>query len=227
MERSTDNRKVPGPNPGRPTFFFRVKKKMVKRIFLVRHGETVANELNLIQGVTDSALSKKGVEQAKSLSKYFQDESVNAVYCSDLGRTKQTLELSGIPKKPGVRIVFSSAIRERNYGKLENRAYVSIKPPESDFLFHSNAKPDGGESIEDLGKRITPFFETLLKENGGGETVVIVTHHNVVVTMLCHLLGLPFEKWRLFKCGNASVSELVFEDGMWRIKTVNDSCHFG
>jgi broad specificity phosphatase PhoE len=197
---------------------------MVKRIFLVRHGETVGNELNLIQGTTDSALSKKGVEQAKALAKVFLEESVDAVYCSDLGRTRQTLEYSGIAKK-GVRAVFSSDLRERNYGKLENRAYVSLKPPESDFLFHSNVRPDGGESIEDLGKRIIPFFDFLLKENDGDETVLIMTHHNVAVAMLCHLLGLPFEKWRLFKCGNASVSELVFEDGMWRIKVVNDQCH--
>ncbi|MFH1056859.1 MAG: histidine phosphatase family protein [Candidatus Micrarchaeota archaeon] len=197
---------------------------MVKRIFLVRHGETIGNELDLIQGTMDSALSKKGVEQAKSLSKQFGEEHVDTVYCSDLGRTRQTLEYSGIAKK-GVRVVFSSDLRERNYGKLENRAYVSLKPQEKGFLKHSNAKPDGGESIEDLGKRIIPFFDLLLKENDGDETVLIMTHHNVAVAMLCHLCRIPFEKWRLFKYGNAAVSELVFEEEMWRIKRVNDECH--
>jgi len=63
------------------------------KIIFVRHGQTLWNELGKYQGHTDVPLSKTGIEQAYKVAKRLKQEKVDAIYCSDLKRAKQTAEI--------------------------------------------------------------------------------------------------------------------------------------
>ena len=54
-----------------------MKNKMVERIFFVRHAETVGNSLGIFQGLTDSALTPRGGEQAKKLGEEVSREEID------------------------------------------------------------------------------------------------------------------------------------------------------
>ncbi|HIH20961.1 TPA: histidine phosphatase family protein [Candidatus Micrarchaeota archaeon] len=195
---------------------------MVERIFLVRHAETVGNTLGLFQGFTDSALTPLGVEQAKQLGSALSQEKFDLIYSSPLGRVKQTLEQSGLAKN-GTRIIHADELRERNYGEMQNKAKGAIPESESAFETDALARPAGGESVDDLKNRFMPLFKTILESKE--ESVLVLTHFTPVLVALNFFTGLPIEKWRLFKCHNASIAEVVRDEGLWRIMRANDTCH--
>ena len=58
----------------------------VTRIIAVRHGETAWNVDARIQGHVDIALNTKGVLQAGRVAQALADETVDAIYASDLLR---------------------------------------------------------------------------------------------------------------------------------------------
>ena len=59
-------------------------------IFLVRHGETVDNALQIMQGQTQGCLNDRGREQAQQVAQRLATESVDAIVASDLRRVIQT-----------------------------------------------------------------------------------------------------------------------------------------
>ncbi len=194
---------------------------MVERVFLVRHAETVGNTMELVQGIFDTELSERGVREAKALGEVLSKEKIDAIYSSDLGRVRQTMRESNLESK--FKTIYAGELRERNYGVLENRVWRELSEEESMVYKSHNFRPDGGESLEDLNARVLPFFNKMLLEKE--ESVVILTHHNVISAISCFLLGMPLEKWRVFRTDNASISEFYYRDGIWRIKRINDTCH--
>ena len=68
----------------------------MNRLFLVRHGENVANlTKEFSYRLVDRSLTDKGVEQARQTAVYFQDKSIHAVYTSPLKRAAETAARMG------------------------------------------------------------------------------------------------------------------------------------
>ena len=59
-------------------------------ILLVRHGETVDNARQIMQGQTQGELNERGREQARQVAERLAKEHVDAVIASDLRRAIQT-----------------------------------------------------------------------------------------------------------------------------------------
>ena len=66
-------------------------------IFLVRHGETVDNARQIMQGQTQGCLNDKGREQAEQVAGRLAGEQIDAVVASDLNRAIQTAEIIAAP----------------------------------------------------------------------------------------------------------------------------------
>ena len=63
----------------------------MKKIIIVRHGQTNANVDGITQGQIDSELNELGISQAKKTGKYINDNfSIDEAWVSDLSRTKKT-----------------------------------------------------------------------------------------------------------------------------------------
>jgi probable phosphoglycerate mutase len=59
-------------------------------LLLIRHGETAWNADARIQGHTDIELNARGHAQAQALAGALADAELDAIYCSDLTRARQT-----------------------------------------------------------------------------------------------------------------------------------------
>ena len=62
-------------------------------LFLVRHGETLANKAGILQGQSESPLSEKGERQAGEVGEALKNVPFWRGYSSDLGRAKNTARI--------------------------------------------------------------------------------------------------------------------------------------
>ena len=81
------------------------------RLLLVRHGETVDNVNQIMQGQTQGELTQKGVLQAEELAQQMRDEQIDVFVSSDLKRSIDTCRI--IAQSHGLSRVADSRLRKR------------------------------------------------------------------------------------------------------------------
>lgn len=140
-----------------------LKTGVMFALTLVRHGETLHNKDNVIQGQLDVPLSAIGLEQAELLGKHLQQQRFTHVYSSDLSRAKQTaqsiLEKNQVTPGP---IVEDQRLRERKFGTVEGRSFGYLKEASNKANQSvSSYTPPGAETLDQVRKRAVAFFEDL------------------------------------------------------------------
>ena len=89
------------------------------KLYLIRHGQTVWNLEGRFQGWNDSALSEKGISNAKALRERLKDISFYEVYASPVGRAMTTAHIvSGLEMD---KIIPDENLREINLGSWQGR----------------------------------------------------------------------------------------------------------
>ncbi len=153
-------------------------------IYVARHGETEWNVKGLIQGHSDSNLTKNGIKQAKILGKELKDIKFDAVYSSDLWRAKRTAEIVTLERK--LAVVTQKALRERNFGGLEGKTRENLK-----ILSELKRKNVPYESIGiEADEKVVARAITLLREIAVayiGKNVLVVSHGGLLRALLIHL----------------------------------------
>src|SRR5690625_1186214 len=89
-------------------------------IYLTRHGKTIFNTMDRVQGWSDTPLTDEGREIAVDLGRGLKEEPLDAMYSSDAGRSRETAEIvieeSGQTK---LELVPLKDFREMYFGKYE------------------------------------------------------------------------------------------------------------
>ena len=143
---------------------FIIFSNFMTTLYLVRHGETVDNALQLMQGQTQGQLNKKGVKQAQQTSLIYKDTKIDVFMSSDLYRAIQTCEL--IAKPHHATIVTTPLLRERDWGDFTGRFIPDLK---------GLPFPENVESIDDLLNRATSFL-TYVKQVCPHGSILAVGH---------------------------------------------------
>ena len=133
-------------------------------LFLVRHGETVDNARQIMQGQTQGCLNEKGREQARVVAERLAAESIDAIVASDLQRAIQTAEIIAEPH--GLPVVTTPLLRERDWGGFTGRFIPDLK---------GEVWPDDIESEEALLARARTFL-IYITATYPGKRVVAVGH---------------------------------------------------
>lgn len=116
-------------------------------IFLVRHGETVDNARQIMQGQTQGELNARGREQALQVARRLAAEHLDAVVSSDLRRAIQTAEI--IARPHGLTVSTTPLLRERDWGSFTGRFIPDLR---------GEVWPDDIESEEELLMRARSFL---------------------------------------------------------------------
>jgi probable phosphoglycerate mutase len=161
-------------------------------MWLVRHGESTWNVLGLIQGHADGpTLTEKGRQQSVHAAEQFRDRGVAAVYASDLERAQQTAAFIGTTV--GLPVQTDPALRERCFGRHEGLPFSSLDPAESgisgELVRDASARPEGGESLDQVRHRVGTFVEWLRDQPHNGD-VVVVTHGGTIRALRAYCLGI-------------------------------------
>jgi len=195
------------------------------KIYVIRHGETDANNSFRFQGHTDNGLNAQGQRQAAALGKHFAAIDLSGVYSSSLLRARQTAQ--AIAALQGLEVVASDDLREIKMGEWEGKNYDEIfaADPRNMQNFLQNPAAcviPGGETFAQLITRISGFFKNLINTEPDGD-IAVISHGGAIRAELCFLLGLDLSKFWTFSVGNCSTTCI----GNWRecltLEYVNDT----
>ena len=215
----------------------------VRRLVLVRHGETVWNVARRVQGQSCSGLTDRGRAQAARVGETLAARWPDAVVvASDLPRCRDTAAPLGAGL--GVDVHHDPVLRERAFGRWEGWTRDDLVGRDGDRYRRWRAGDEtvlaevGGETDTVLQGRAGGAFRALLglagadphPAVGAAGTVVAVTHGGTIFHGLVGLLGL--DPRRLGAVENASVTELVVgapgpapDDGSPRLVRFNETAH--
>ena len=181
----------------------------VTQLFLVRHGESLANERNVLQGNTvDEPLSEMGLAQAREAAEALKDCPVTRVFSSRLIRARETA--ATIAGAHGLAVSMLEALHEVNVGVWAGRQWADIRREmpeawEQYMADHGEFPTPGGESYRDVLNRVQPVFEQLLTQHAG-RTIVVVAHNVVNRVYLAHLLGIGLRRSTVIRQHNGAIN---------------------
>ena len=200
---------------------------MVK-IILIRHGETDWNLVRRIQGgESDTPLNDTGKNQAAALANRLQDEHITAVFSSPLQRALHTAE--AIASRHNLEVQILPSLKEIKVGTLEGCLATDIMQRFDEYLCgDGNGKephtPPGGESVEDLQKRVWEMITSLTAQHPNGK-LVLVTHYFVIMAIVCRLLDLPLTRMARLKLTNGTITSFTVDGSTIRLDLFNENAH--
>lgn len=194
---------------------------MQKEIYLLRHGQSEANERGVLAGWTDVPLTELGMQQAhaavsklQALLKEGQVESggpqgFGAILSSDLARAVQTAR--PIAQALDIRLQASSALREVNLGRWENQSFDSIQAQEPELAAQwlkagYNFHYPEGESVTEVIERVIPVIEEALEQH---DRILVVAHGGMLSGVIAHYVFSDVSLARGIYVHNACFSRLV------------------
>lgn len=169
--------------------------KNLTTLYIVRHGETEFNIKEIMMGYTvDSALTKKGKEQARKIAEELSHIHFDAVFSSDLSRAKRTAEIITLERKLAIKT--TQALREQCYGKYEGKTYAVFESELRELLEKYEELSDkeklhfrlegGMETDAEAGTRFITFIREIAVAYPG-KTVLVVSHGDVIKHFLIHI----------------------------------------
>lgn len=162
-------------------------------VLLIRHGEIAGDAAQRFVGQIDLPMSEDGEASIRLLARRFEHTAIDAVYCSDLIRSRRTAEL--LAEGRAIPLHVQPELREINLGAWDGRFRRDIAEKEPQAYEQrgrdiENFRPPGGESFADLASRVQLFWEQLFSAMTDG-TIAIAAHAGVNRVILCHILGMP------------------------------------
>lgn len=197
-------------------------------IYLIRHAEAEGNLYRRIHGWYDSLITDNGYRQIAALEERFRDVPIDAVWSSDLFRTRTTARAIYGPK--GLELHTDPGLRELNLGDWENRTFGSVRhtdPYQMDLFNRTDPewRVENAETFFQLGDRIYGTVRRLAEKHPG-QTIALFSHGMALRQFLGRVKDIPPEEWHSMPHGdNTAVSRLTFDGERFAIQFEMDNSH--
>lgn len=200
------------------------------RLLLVRHGESApahpGQPFPLRDGHGDPPLHLNGQRQAEAVGRRLAaTEHLDAIYVTTLQRTQQTA--APLAALTGLTPLIEGDLREVHLGEWEG-GEMRVRAAGGDPIFLDamarqrwDAIP-GAEPLEAFDARLQAGLGRIVAAHSGGNIVVVV-HGGVIGQLLAHAVGVA--GFAFLGSDNASISELVVQDGRQILRRFNDTAH--
>jgi broad specificity phosphatase PhoE len=199
-----------------------------KYIYIIRHGETDFNRMNIVQGSgVDTDLNELGITQSNRFYNAYKNTSFDKIYTSALKRSQQSVQRfidAGIPHER------LPELNEISWGDFEGK-------PQSDeqrkaywdtvnkwMIGELTAKVSNGESPLEIQERQKRAIEHILK-NTAESTVLICMHGRAMKSFLCLLLNIPLSQMEDFQHTNLCLYLLKYNGIQFHLIKHNDIEH--
>lgn len=192
--------------------------------YYVRHGQTLFNVLNRMQGWCDSPLTDKGIEDARRAGAELHDVPFAAAYVSTSERCRDTCAL--VLEGRDVPVHECRGLKEVNYGTWEavevDKHLDEIDRRRGDGIHWDDC---GGDSNETFAARVRTTYGAIYDACENGDKVLIVSHGAAWLWLQRFLLGIDSvafgtlrEDRGLVKLPNGFNGVFSCTDGTWRLE---------
>lgn len=200
------------------------------QVYLIRHAEAEGNLYRRIHGWYDSTITENGKRQIDALAERFREVPIDAVYSSDLYRTRTTAEAI-LRTHPSLELNTRRALREISVGEWEDQTWAQVareepvqmrKFTDNDPSFHCV----GGETFETVRERVSSAILNIAQDNQG-KTVAIFSHGVAIRNALAQFLGFSVNEVceRVPHGDNTAVALLEVEGEQVKVVFYNDNSH--
>jgi probable phosphoglycerate mutase len=190
----------------------------LRRLLLVRHGQTDFNAGSRMQGQLDTELTDLGRAQAAAAAEVLSKHQPQLIVSSDLRRAYDTAVV--LAERTGAPVRADTRLRETHLGDWQGMTHTQVDAatPGARLAWRDDATwaPHGGESRVDVAARGLPVIAELLADEpewGAADEperpVVLVTHGGWIAALTAALLRLPVANWPVLGgMGNGSWTQL-------------------
>ncbi|MFM2251348.1 MAG: hypothetical protein RLZZ358_2278 [Bacteroidota bacterium] len=200
----------------------------LKKIYLLRHGQTDYNLQGVVQGSgIDAPINATGRAQAEAFFRTYQDIPFDQLYHSALIRTRQSIQ--GFIDL-GIPVTSLAELNEISWGNYEG---TPMTPEEGEYyrmmldqwqqgnLDYAIA---GGESPNLVAERLHRAIQIIL--NGPGETILVCMHGRAMRIFLSLICQTPLKEMDQYEHGNLCLYLLQQEEkGGFTLLKENDQKH--
>jgi len=192
----------------------------MKRIYLIRHGETDWNQDLRLMGRLDIPLNDRGKAQMRALVPMLKGCGATRIHASPILRTVQSAAI--LAEALGLEAVHEPRLREMEFGRWEGRSYEELMAlPEFQAYFARPAEtciPDV-EDLKNVQARAVDFMRELWTDEA--EAAVVVTHADIIRTILARSLHMDLNVYLRIGVDNGSLTLLEKSMVGTTVKTLN------
>ena len=200
----------------------------LKKIYLLRHGQTDYNLQGVVQGSgIDAPINATGRAQAEAFFGAYREVQFDQLYHSALIRTRQSIQ--GFIDL-GIPVTSLVELNEISWGNYEG---TPMTPEEGEYyrmmldqwqqgnLDYAIA---GGESPNSVAERLHRAIQIIL--NGPGETILVCMHGRAMRIFLSLICETPLKEMDQYEHGNLCLYLLQQEEkGGFKLLKENDQEH--
>ena len=167
-------------------------KKSGNRYFFMRHGEAEHNILGIQSANPDTPhhLTDKGKEEVKKSVEALKGTKFDYIFTSPFVRSKETGALAAetLGVEPG-NVSIDDGLFELRTGIYEGRPSIEYHEDFPNVLESFDRGAEGGETLNDLRRRMGSFVEDMEKKYSG-KTILIISHGHPLWMALADARGL-------------------------------------
>lgn len=197
----------------------RLKAKISKRsgkisFWFLRHGESESNALaDQATVMNDAPLTERGRREALSVAAYLtaHNAGITDIYTSPLGRSHQTAEV--IADALNLPVKAKDGLRERNWGVWKDMKWFEVAKNLENMNIDERFGfvPEGGESWEQMERRLFSALEEIADENDTGENILIITHRGCLRAILPMLGKAGRDRHEEFSVETGTLTKFSFD----------------
>lgn len=163
--------------------------------FLLRHGE---GEHNVMGFLADAAYDKvrpahltvQGKDNVWVAAKELATDDIDVIYASPLTRTMETAAIVA-KKLGGMDIIRDERLREVDFGEFSGKDVSEMRELYEEYG-RFEARPEGGENLDDIRVRVQEFIDEVHEEYDK-KNILIVGHGDPLWVIEAVLEGFPNE----------------------------------
>lgn len=188
--------------------------------YYVRHGRTEFNKAGIIQGQVDSPLCPEGIPVLQETGSILKDIPFNVCYSSPFQRAISTAEI--ILEGRDIPIIPLESLKEMSFGSIDGKPHKEHKQELRNGHIFDSFRHVGGESADDVRKRVRQAFNLMVSSAKDKDQVLITCHGSYYRYILYELMHKNRFILKLDPAytgtANGSVSVFTYTDGRYQLE---------
>lgn len=198
----------------------------VKKILLLRHGQTDWNVQMRFQGRTDIPLNKRGMEQAAKAAERIAGWAPEEIYVSPLQRALTTAVIATERERDSFHVM--EELCEIGFGDWEGQSIASLRENDGNYLRWVkrpfSVKIPNAEPADEIMGRVRKVMAVLQRSRA--QRILVVSHGGTLRAFLSEALDLSLENvWKNFRMNNCALTGLEYAGEKFVLCFYNDALH--